>query len=372
MGTTFVSSILNFAQYAIPFLIVLTVLVFVHELGHFLVGRYNKVKVEVFSIGFGPELFGWNDKLGTRWKFSLIPLGGYVKFAGDADASSRPDTEALEQMSAEEKSQTLQGKSVSQRIAISAAGPIANFLFAIIIMAGIYSIKGEPFIAATVGEIVPGKIAQKAGLQAGDKILSLNNVPAKDFFHLRTLLIDNKGKDVDLQYLRDNKEQTLHIKMVEKDDKGSEKPVGIIGVKPPQPEYIKINPLFAVSHAATDTWFLAANTLAGIGQMIVGKRSAEELGGIISIVDMSGKSAKGGILPLLLFMSMLSVSLGLLNLFPIPVLDGGHILFCAIEGIRGKPVPEKVQEYAFMVGIAIVLGVMLMSTWNDIVRLILK
>lgn len=365
------TTLLNFAEYAIPFLIVLSVLIFFHELGHFLVARYNKVKIEVFSIGFGSELFGWTDKLGTRWKVSIIPLGGYVKFAGDADASSRPDTEALKTMSAEEKAQTLQGKSVGQRLAISAAGPFANFLFAIVVLTGIYSIKGEPVIPAVVGEVVPGKIAEKAGLKSGDKIISLNNVPPKDFLHLRTLLHENKGKDVELRFVRDQKEETAHLKMVEMVS-GQEKPVGIMGVKPPSPEFHPINPLYAVVQATTDTWNIAANTLVGIGQMIVGQRSADELGGILSIADMSGKSAKGGVVSLLLFMCMLSISLGLLNLFPIPVLDGGHILFYFIEAIRGKPVSEKAQEYAFMVGLAIILGVMVMSTWNDIVRLIIK
>lgn len=366
------TSLLNFAEYAIPFIIVLSVLVFVHELGHFLVGRYNKVKIEVFSIGFGPEFFGWNDKFGTRWKFSMIPLGGYVRFFGDADASSRPDTESVEKMTAEEKSQTLQSKPVRQRLAISAAGPLANFLFAIVIFTGLYIVKGEPVVPATVGNVSPGKIAEKAGLKAGDQILSMNGVTPKDFYELRDLIIDNKGKEVDVRFRRGTDEQTVHLKMVETDAQGQEKPVGLLGIAPSLPIYNKVNPLQAVSRAVENTWMICANALTGIGQMITGKRSADELGGILSIADLAGKSSKGGIATFLFFMAFLSINLGLINLFPIPVLDGGHILLDSIEGIRGKPVSEKGKNYAFMGGLFIVASFMLMSTWNDIVRLILK
>ncbi len=364
------ASIISLAEYVIPFLIILTILVFVHELGHYLVARYNKVTIEVFSIGFGPELFGWHDKAGTRWKFSIIPLGGYVKMYGDADASSRPDTKSLKKMTKEQKLNSLHSKSVGQRMAVSAAGPFANFLFAIVVLAGLFMIKGEPFTPASVGAVSSGKIAEKAGLKAGDKIISLNGVPVKDFHDLRNQIIHNKGKDVDVRYLRDSTEQMVHVKMVEVDTLGVETPVGVMGIAPPLPEYHKTNPLQAVTHAIEKTWRMSVDTLLGIGQMITGQRSAEELGGILSIGEMAGKSAKGGGTTLFLFMAILSINLGLINLLPIPVLDGGHLLFYGIEGIFGKPVPEKIQEYAFMVGLALVLGVMLMSTWNDVVRLI--
>lgn len=366
------ASIFSLAEYIFPFLIILTILVFVHELGHYLVARYNKVTVEVFSIGFGPELFGWNDKAGTRWKFSMIPLGGYVKMYGDADASSRPDTDSLKKMSDEQKSNSLHSKRVGQRMAVSAAGPFANFLFAIVIFAGLFTFKGEPFIPTTVGNVAPGKIAQKAGLTIGDKILSLNGVAAKDFHELRDLIMSNKGKDVDIRYLRGSAEQTVRLKMVEVDALGVEKLVGVMGIAPSLPEYHKINPFQAVTHAIQKTWSMSVDMLRGIGQMITGQRSSEELAGILSIGNMAGESAKGGIAAFLVFMAFLSINLGLVNLLPIPVLDGGHLLFYSIEGIFGKPVPEKIQEYAFMVGLVIVLSIMLMSTWNDITRLILK
>jgi regulator of sigma E protease len=363
---------INFAEHAIPFLIVLTVLVFFHELGHFLVARYNKVKIEVFSIGFGPEIFGWNDSKGTRWKISAIPLGGYVRMFGDADASSRPDSDAIEKMTEEEKAQTLQSKRVSQRLAISAAGPAANFLFAIVVFTALFSIKGEPFLPATVGGVTPGKIAEKAGLKEGDKILSLNEESPKDFYGLRDLIIKNKGNDVNIRISRNGEEKAIHFKMVETNEKGEEKPVGVIGVKPPEPIFNKIGIAQAFTHSVENTWMISVNTLAGIGQIITGKRSSDELGGILSIGDMAGKSAKGGIASFLVFMCLLSINLALLNLFPIPVLDGGHILIDSIEGIRGKPLSEKAKNYAFMGGLMFVLSIMLLSTWNDIVRLILK
>ena len=366
------ASIFSLAEYIFPFLIILTILVFVHELGHYLVARYNKVTVEVFSIGFGPELFGWNDKAGTRWKFSMIPLGGYVKMYGDADASSRPDTDSLKKMSDEQKSNSLHSKRVGQRMAVSAAGPFANFLFAIVIFAGLFTFKGEPFIPTTVGNVAPGKIAEKAGLTIGDKILSLNGVAAKDFHELRDLIMSNKGKDVDIRYLRGSTEQTVRVKMVEVDALGVEKPVGVMGIAPSLPEYHKINPFQAATHAIQKTWSMSVDMLRGIGQMITGQRSSEELAGILSIGNMAGESVKGGIAAFLVFMAFLSINLGLVNLLPIPVLDGGHLLFYSIEGIFGKPVPEKIQEYAFMVGLVIVLGIMLISTWNDVTRLILK
>lgn len=366
------ASLINFTEHLVLFLIVLTILVYVHELGHYLVAKYNKVKIEVFSIGFGPELFGWNNNAGTRWKFSTIPLGGYVRMFGDADASSRPDTEAMVEMSEEEKALTLQGKRVSQRLAISAAGPTANFLFAIVVLASLFMIKGEPVLPADVGGVVPGKIAEKAGLKEGDKILSFNNETPKDFMELRTLIIKNKGQDVDIRFLRGNDEKTVHIKMVEVDSKGQEKPVGAIGIKNPAPIYKKLNPVLATSRAVEFSWFVCVNTLSGIGQMIMGKRSTDELGGILSIGVEAGKSAKRGIADLTFFMALLSLNLGLINLFPIPVLDGGHLLLDGIEGIRGKPLSEKAKNYAFMIGLLIVLSIMLMSTWNDVVRIILK
>lgn len=361
-------------DYIIPFMIVLTVLVFVHELGHYYVARRNGVKVEVFSIGFGPEIFGWTDKNETRWRFSLIPLGGYVRMFGDADESSRPDNEAMKEMSEEDKSASLHAKSPMQRIAVSAAGPAANFLFAILLMAFLFALKGEPIQTARVGAVIPGSGADKAGIIAGDRIAAIDGQKVETFFDLSNLIksstsdklsfeIERKKADEEVQKL------TLSVSPVVI-DKETGKPTGQrrVGIAPSGVEFVKRGALEAPILAAKKTYELCSQTLQAVGQMLVRTRSADQLGGIVAIGDMAGQSLKGGVAFLVWFMALLSVNLGLINLFPIPVLDGGHILFCTIEAIRGKPVSDKVQEYAFIAGAIIVLGLMLFTTWNDLSR----
>lgn len=366
----FMSTLAFTLDYIIPFLIVLTVLVFIHELGHYLVARYNGVKVEVFSIGFGPKLFGWMDGAGTQWKVSAIPLGGYVKMLGDADASSRPDTEALQEMAAEDRSKTLHSKTVGQRMAVSVAGPLANFILAIVLMAGVFAIKGEPFLPAVVGSTLTGKLADKMGLKAEDRIASINGKAVNDFMELRNIIQESAGKDLTLSVVRKGETLSFSTKMEEVDEKtGEKKPISQLGIgRPAVPEYKHHNLLSAIGHSFTFTYTMCVDTVHNLGQMIMGKRSSEELGGILAIGDMAGQSAKGGIVALIWFMALLSVNLGLINLFPVPVLDGGHLVFYAIEWVRGKPVSEKAQEYAFLIGLVVVLSVMAMSTWNDLVR----
>jgi len=356
-------------DYIIPFVVVLTVLVFIHELGHYWVARYNGVKVEVFSIGFGPELFGWTDRAETRWKISLIPLGGYVRMYGDQDEASRPDTKALKKMSEELRSQSLHHKPVGQRIAVSAAGPFANFAFAIITMAVLFAVKGQPILPAKIGDLVPGKAAALAGLKVGDEIVKVNEQPIKDFTHLRDIVRKNAGHPLDIQVLRDQEELMIKIIPESVDETtGEKKPVGQLGIRPASPEFIRRGPVESLYQAVKVTIDISTDTLIGVGQMIIRTRSSDELGGILSIGDMAGQSAKSGLVGLLWFMALLSINLGLINLFPIPMLDGGHLLFYGIEAIRGKPVGEKAQEYAFRLGFLVVIGLMLMSTWNDLSR----
>ena len=359
------------ADYMIPFLIVLTILVFVHELGHFLVARWNGVKVDVFSIGFGPELFGWTDRLQTRWKFSLIPLGGYIKMLGDADASSRPDEKAIAKMDNIEKSQTLQSKTPLQRIAISFAGPLANFIFAIVVMTFIFLIKGQPHLPATIGDVKADMLAAKSGLLAGDKIIKFNAAPVQDFNHLRTLITANVGQDISLEINRPQQEAPLNIKIAlytVDPTTHNRVPISKLGIHPGEPEYIKHGPLQAVGQAVIMTFSFCYETCLNLVQMIAGKRSGEDFGGILAIGDMAGQSAKGGVFAVLWFMALLSVNLGFINLLPIPVLDGGHIMLYTIEAIRGKAVNEKIQEYIFLAGFIVVIGTMIMTTWNDLSR----
>jgi regulator of sigma E protease len=362
-------------DYIIPFLIVLTLLVFVHELGHYLVARYNKVKVEVFSIGFGPELFGFYDQSGTRWKFSLIPLGGYIKMYGDADGSSRADGSSLEKMTPEEYAQTLHGKRVGQRMAVVAAGPIANYLFALVIMAFLFALKGMPIISAQIGEVLPHSVAQRIGLEVNDTISAINNTPVTKFDDLRAIIKENSGKEIQVIVKRpegqETKTITLSGKLVTSPEQG-EQPTTQLGIRPGKIEFEPLSPFHAIGHSFTSIAKITWDTLKGLGQMITGDRSSKELGGILAIGDMAGQSAKGGISSLLWFMALLSINLGLINLFPIPVLDGGHLVFYTIEAMRGKPLSQKAQEYAFLVGLFIVGSIMLMSTWNDLLRYVFK
>lgn len=365
----------NITDYVIPFLIVLTVLVFIHELGHYLVARWNGIKIDVFSIGFGPELFGWTDKAGTRWKFSLIPLGGYVRMYGDADGSSRADTSSLTTMSEEEKAKTLHGKTVGQRMAVVAAGPIANYLLAIILMAGIFAFKGQPIINNQVGGVLQGSVAEHLGLQKDDRIIKINETLVHTFEDIRVIIPNLKGQDIKITVERQEQGKPepstviINGKMVQFDDKTKEfKPTEHLGVRTGGVVYQPLGGLASVGRAVKVTYQMSVDTLVNLGQMLTGNRSSAELVGILGMGEIAGQSAKSGLTALFWFMAILSVNLGLVNLLPIPVLDGGHLVIFAIERIRGKPVSVRTQEIAFTIGLIIVLFAMFLSTKNDLVR----
>lgn len=356
--------------FGLPFLVVLTVLVFVHELGHYLIARWNGVRVEVFSIGFGPEIFGRTDRAGTRWKFSLIPLGGYVKMFGDADAASRPDQGAAD-MTPEERAQAFQCKRLGQRSAIVAGGPLANFLFAIVLMAGLFVVVGQPYTPAVVGEILEGSAAEAAGFQPGDRIVRIDSRGIDRFEEVQQVVALSPGEELVVTVLRDGVEMVLPVvpELIELEDGfGNQQRIGRLGISRSSVEFTKHGPVVAVWYAAEETFFLTVDTLKALGQMIAGTRSAEELRGPLGIAKMAGQVAEVGIVSTIRFMALLSVALGLINLFPIPMLDGGHLLFYAIEAVRGRPLGEKAQEYGFRIGIALVLSLMLFATWNDIVH----
>jgi regulator of sigma E protease len=365
-----VSYILSISEYVLPFLLVLTVLVFIHELGHYLVARWNGVKIEVFSIGFGPELFGWTDKAQTRWKFSLIPLGGYVKMYGDADASSKPNEEAAASMTAEQKSLTLQGKTVGQRIAVVVAGPAANYILAIVLLSVLHLTKGIPTFLPTVGGVAEGSIAHSIGIAPGDHIIAFNDQSVANFDELRQTIPSSAGQAIKVQVKRTEKdtsqikELTLMGNMT-KDDK----PVSSLGITPSGEQvYRESGIIESFTTSIKYCYVVSTETLKALGQMVIGNRSSNELGGILTIGALAKQSAAQGWIALILLTTVLSINLGLINLLPIPVLDGGHIVFYSIEALRGKPVSAKAQERAYTIGLFIVLTLMAVATWNDLSR----
>ena len=361
---------LHFLWVVFWFLIVLTVLVFIHELGHYLIARRNGVKIEVFSIGFGPELYGWWDRAGTRWKFSAIPLGGYVKMFGDADASSGLPIN-LSKLSLEERELSFHCKRLSQRAAIVAGGPIANFVFAIVALAVLFMTYGQPFTPAEVGQVVPGSAAEAGGIRPGDAVVSIDGQSIDRFEDVQQIVRMNPAVDLTMVVKRDGQPVTLHVtpSRVEESDRLGRREIGQLGIRGGAPKYVRRDPASAVVRAFDETWNLSATTLEAMWQMVLGRRTTDELGGPLRIAQLSGEVAQGGIVPLIWFMAVLSVNLGLINLFPVPVLDGGHLLFYAAEAIRGKPLGQRAQEYGFRIGLALVLTLMVFATWNDLVHI---
>ncbi len=435
------------------FFVVLTVVVFVHELGHYSVARWNGVKVDVFSIGFGPEIFGFTTKTGTRWKFSLLPLGGYVKMFGDADAASatgddRPMTE-------EEKAVSFRHKRVGQRAAIVFAGPAANFVFAIVVQAILFMALGQSVIDPVIGSVEPNSAASEAGLLPGDRVLSINGEKVKRYTDIDRAVALSAAQPLEILYQRGEIQTTVTVtpKVVEHPSNfgGLEKfptlgiaqdmepiiggvtaadsPAGLAGLAagdrvlaingteirqfpdigrivravgetpttviyeregkqgsvtltpkrvgdkllmgirnaPSKKAVVRHNPMSAVVESLRETGIMISSTFIGIGQMITGVRDSEELRGPFGIAQGAGEAAKIGLAAIVFYTVLLSLNLGLINLFPIPVLDGGHLVFYSIEAIRGRPVGEKAQEYSFMVGLFLVLTLMVYATRNDIV-----
>jgi regulator of sigma E protease len=358
-------------DYGLWFLVFLTILVFVHELGHYLVARRNGVRVEVFSIGFGPELFGWYDRAGTRWKVSAIPLGGYVKMFGDAGASSMPGAE-LAAMSAEERAVCFHHKRLGQRVAIVAAGPIANFLFAIALLSGLFAIVGQPFTAPEVDSIQPGSAAEMAGLRAGDVFIRIDGEAIQRFEEIQRIVQASPGKALDVVIRRDGGESALTLtpRASELTDRlGHKRQIGVIGIRNTKMQVVRHDPLTALWQASRETFGISVATLKAVGEMIAGTRTTEELGGPLRIAQMSGEVGRSTIESKIWFIAVLSINLGLINLFPIPVLDGGHLLLYAAEALRGRPLGPKALEYTSAVGLALVLALMIFATWNDLVHL---
>ncbi len=361
----------DFAYFAFWFVVILTVLVFVHEFGHYLVARWNGVRIEVFSIGFGPEIFGWNDRAGTRWKFSAVPLGGYVKMFGDADPASMPSGQ-VQEMSAAERAVSFHHKRLMQRVAVVSAGPLANFVFAIILLTGLYATVGQSFTPPDVGAVTPKSAAAAGGIKPGDVILSINGQRIERFEDIQRIVRLDAGVRLTMKVRRGNEIVTLSVtpRLSEVTDRfGNKHEFGLLGIEGKGLKYIRYNPVAALGRASAETWELTAGTLHAVWQMIIGARSTDELGGPLRIAQMSGEVAEYGLAAVLAFMAVLSINLGLINLFPIPVLDGGHLLFYAAEALRGRPLGQRAQEYGFRLGLALVLTLMVFATWNDLVHL---
>lgn len=362
-----------FLSTLLAFLVVLTIVVFVHEFGHFIVGRLCGVGVTDFSIGFGPELFGWNDRRGTRWKVCAIPLGGYVKFVGDVNAASVPDVEALDQLTPAERAVSFPHKSIAQRAAVVAAGPIANFLLAIVVFAGLNYAVGRQIIEPRIETVQVGSVAEQAGFRPGDLVTAIDGRRIDSFSDMQrvvsgspdeelTFTVDRNGKVVTLVAVPALKEQTTPF--------GKHR-IGMLGVgasqDPAAVRRVPYSALGALTSGVSETWFVIDRTFFTIGRLIVGRESLDQVAGPVGIFQAAGQVASnGGIGGLLAFVAVLSVSIGLFNLFPIPLLDGGHLLYYAAEAIRGRPLSNRVQEIGFRIGLAIVAILMIFATSNDI------
>lgn len=361
----------GFFMYVFGFLLLLGPLVTIHELGHYLVGRWFGVKAEVFSIGFGKELTGWTDKRGTRWKLAALPLGGYVQFAGDMNPASQPDAEWLKLTPAEREC-CFQAKPLWQRALIVLAGPAANFIFAIAILAGFLMAYGQLVAAPTIGVIEPGSVAARAGLQIGDRITAIGGATVDEFNDVSRLIAPHPRETLALELVRDDKPLRLDViaaPKLERDKFGNEFTRGYLGIGPSNPEVRSVNPLQAVGLAVVQTRDMVGMMITGIGQIVTGQRSVEELGGPIKIAKFSGEQLSLGWRAFVAFAAFISINLGFINLLPIPVLDGGHLAFYAAEAIRRKPASQRSQEWAFRTGVAFVVALMLFVTINDLTSL---
>ncbi len=362
--------IYGIGTYVLPFLGVLTVLVFVHEMGHYLAARQCGVRIEVFSVGFGPEIFGRNDRHGTRWKFSAIPFGGYVRMFGETGPGANENGAA---QNAADRAVSFYAKRLRQRAWIVFAGPLANFLFAILLLAGLFTFLGQPFTPPDVGKVVPGSAAERAGLQPGDLFVRIGSVDIERFEQVRAIVQLAPEKPLVIVVRRDGREVTLTAipDAIEITQFGSTQRIGRLGVSRTGGDMIlkRYDPFTAIWHATGRTLSITGSILEALGQIIFGDRTAKELGGPVRIAQISGDMAQAGLVMIIQFAAILSINLGLINLFPVPLLDGGHLAFYAVEAVRGRPLGDRVMGYSLNFGLALILGLTLFVTWNDLVQL---
>lgn len=354
--------------YVVGFLLVLGPLVFVHEYGHYVVGRWCGVKADAFSIGFGRKIVGWTDKRGTEWKIGWLPLGGYVQFAGDRDAVSQPDAD-WETLPEAERSHTFPAQPVWKRALIVAAGPVTNFLFAILILAGFAAFSGVPTSPPVAGKILAGSAAEAAGILPGDRILSIDGRGMDVFMDITMAVAHRPGEPMDVRIERGGAQQLIRLtpRLVKtKDPFGKDFERAVIGIAPGKVVYEKVPLLEAPGVAARQTGQIVRQTGEVLGQLLTGNRSVKDLSGPLKIAQVSGEAASLGVASLIFLAALISINLGFINLLPLPMLDGGHLLFYAYEAIRRRPAPLQAQEWAFRFGFVAVVTLMLVVTFNDL------
>jgi regulator of sigma E protease len=359
--------------YIVPFLIVLTVIVFVHELGHYLVARWNGVAVQTFSLGFGPELIGFDDRRGTRWRLSAVPLGGYVRFVGDMNAASMPDEEAIAAIDPATRPHLFVNKNVWQRIAVVVAGPAANVVFTFLVLYALLLGYGRYTVPAVIDAVTPGSVAAEAGLMAGDRILSVDGFQVRGFEDFQRLIATAPERQVTVGLSRGGQPESLTMvpKAEEEADRfGQSHRVGRIGVskniEQTDVELYRPGPVEAVGMTLEEVRFIIDRTFAFLGDFFVGRGDVEQLGGPVKVAQVSGEVASLGVMPLINLMALLSLNIGVFNLLPIPMLDGGHLLYYLAEAVRGRPLSQRVQEIGFRFGLAIVVTLMAFTIINDL------
>jgi regulator of sigma E protease len=351
----------DFLRTVLSFLVVLGVLVFVHELGHYLAARWCGVYVEAFSIGFGRKIAGWTDRRGTQWQVSWIPLGGYVRLHGQ----ERPENVADDVRATWRHGWTFHEKSVGARALIVAAGPIANFLLAFVLFAGLVATAGQPMALPVIGEVLPNTPAARSGLHTADRVIQIDGEDIRRFEDIQRIVAAHPAVAVDMLLQRGDSRLNIMVTPDPRDD-GHGGKMGVLGVRAASSEFVRLSPPRAVAAALRQTGEVTRETLAGVWQMLSGQRGTEDLGGPLRIAQLSGQVALLGIPSLITLIAVLSINLGLINLFPIPVLDGGHLVFYALEALRGRPIPTRAQEYGFRAGFALLIGLFIFATWNDL------
>ncbi len=354
------------------FIFIISIIVFIHEFGHFYVARLCGVRVEEFAIGFGKKIFGFKDKKNTHWKFCLLPFGGYVRMYGDKNAASMPDVEEVKNMSAAERKISFIGKNVYQRIAVVSAGPIANFILAIFIFTFLFKTNGLITVKPIVDQILPQSAAFDAKLQKGDEILAIDGKEIKDFSEVRDIVVSSNNENLLFEIKRGEKIFEIKIApkiQVRKDLFGDDAKIKTLGISASEVSHQDLNLGQSFLEANKETYHISIAIFKALGDLVAGKRDIRELGGPIKIAQYSGKTVSLGILTVLWFMAMISINLGVMNLLPIPVLDGGHLFYYIIEVIRGKALSYKAQQFGFRVGLSLVLTLMIFTTINDVIHL---